>query len=202
MARSEHERAVRDLANQHGWKVSLTKKCHLRLTHEKYHTPIITGGTPSDHRAIKNLRAHLKRAMREVGMESTTAVRAPYRQPTLVETPPEAPAAEAAAEKRKTITRSTAGRITLKLSAVLTQEPLSDPAVYSYASGWSDADVAADVGEGSNADHVRIIRLDLFGKIQSEVRVPKVVVKPLTLAERVTAAESRIEALEALITAS
>ena len=47
------------LAIRNGWRVELTKKCHI-----KFYVPtggiIVSGSTPSDPRSIKNLRSQLR----------------------------------------------------------------------------------------------------------------------------------------------
>lgn len=54
---------VIEAAKRQGWRVDRTKKQHWRfLSPDRNQPPIIFSGTPSDHRAIKNLVARLRRA--------------------------------------------------------------------------------------------------------------------------------------------
>lgn len=51
------------VAEAAGWEVGRTKKGHLRLIPADPTLPIIvTGSTPSDHRAIRNFKSQLRRA--------------------------------------------------------------------------------------------------------------------------------------------
>lgn len=49
-------------ARKQGWKVDLTKSGHVRFKPPTSGQSIITAGTASDHRSLKNLRADLRRA--------------------------------------------------------------------------------------------------------------------------------------------
>jgi predicted RNA binding protein YcfA (HicA-like mRNA interferase family) len=51
------------LAEQHGWSVEGTKNGHLRLRHEQASGVVIVSSTPSDPRALANLRSDLRRAL-------------------------------------------------------------------------------------------------------------------------------------------
>lgn len=62
MARdTKHVRDLLALADELGWELSWTKKNHLVFLKEG-RPPIFAGGTPSDWRAQKNLKARLIRA--------------------------------------------------------------------------------------------------------------------------------------------
>jgi predicted RNA binding protein YcfA (HicA-like mRNA interferase family) len=51
-------------AEARGWRVELTRRGgHVRLTHPDG-TIVVTGSTPSDHRALANLKAQMRRAER------------------------------------------------------------------------------------------------------------------------------------------
>jgi predicted RNA binding protein YcfA (HicA-like mRNA interferase family) len=56
-------RDLRQLAKRAGWTISTTGGGHLRLEHPEANGPVITGSTPSDHRAIRNAVAQMKRAL-------------------------------------------------------------------------------------------------------------------------------------------
>lgn len=47
-----------------GWEVRLTRGDHLRWTHPQASSPVFSAATPSDHRAVKNTRAMLRRVMK------------------------------------------------------------------------------------------------------------------------------------------
>lgn len=60
-------RQAKDLirwAEAHGWSVSKTNGGHLRYTHPDVDTPVFGATSPSDWRAIRNMKARMKRAMR------------------------------------------------------------------------------------------------------------------------------------------
>jgi predicted RNA binding protein YcfA (HicA-like mRNA interferase family) len=57
-------RDLRQLAKRAGWTISTTNGGHLRLEHPEANGPVITGSTPSDHRAIHQARAAMRRALR------------------------------------------------------------------------------------------------------------------------------------------
>lgn len=46
-----------------GWTAERTRGGHLRCSHPLAAYPVFAASTPSDHRAWKNLRSHLKRAL-------------------------------------------------------------------------------------------------------------------------------------------
>lgn len=46
-----------------GWEVALSKKNHLRATHPRATAPLFLGGTPSDRRAVANVRSQAKRLL-------------------------------------------------------------------------------------------------------------------------------------------
>jgi predicted RNA binding protein YcfA (HicA-like mRNA interferase family) len=46
-----------------GWSAERTRGGHLRCSHPHAAYPVFAASTPSDHRAWKNLQAHLKRAL-------------------------------------------------------------------------------------------------------------------------------------------
>lgn len=56
-----------------GWTVSKTNGNHLRLEHPRAEKPIFTSSTPSCARAIKNMEAQCRRALRQVVPHVTTA---------------------------------------------------------------------------------------------------------------------------------
>lgn len=60
-------RQYRDLyraATADGWSVEPTNNGHLRWTHPAASRPVFSASSPSDHRAVLNVRARLRRAMR------------------------------------------------------------------------------------------------------------------------------------------
>jgi len=59
-------RAARDLirrAAAAGWSVAPTRGGHLRFTHPEASVPVFTASTPSDHRALANALATMRRAL-------------------------------------------------------------------------------------------------------------------------------------------
>ena len=54
-------RALLAAARACGWEVTMTKKNHYKLTSPEGGAPVYSGGTPSDWRSNRNLRAHLRR---------------------------------------------------------------------------------------------------------------------------------------------
>lgn len=52
------------MARHPDWDVDQTKGEHLRWRHRPSGKLVFTGGTPSDHRAFKNIEAMLKRVER------------------------------------------------------------------------------------------------------------------------------------------
>jgi hypothetical protein len=46
-----------------GWRVSRTSGGHLRLEHRDATMPVFTASTPSDHRAMRNALATMRRAL-------------------------------------------------------------------------------------------------------------------------------------------
>lgn len=48
-------------AERQGWRVEATKKGHLKFFAPDAENIVTTGGTPSDHRALANLIARLRR---------------------------------------------------------------------------------------------------------------------------------------------
>jgi predicted RNA binding protein YcfA (HicA-like mRNA interferase family) len=50
-------------AEAHGWRVQPTRGGHWKLTHPDGGT-VVTSSSPSDHRALANLKAQLRRAER------------------------------------------------------------------------------------------------------------------------------------------
>lgn len=48
-------------AKKQGWQVSYTKNGHMCLKSPTGGQPIYTASTPSDHRGLKNLVAHMRR---------------------------------------------------------------------------------------------------------------------------------------------
>lgn len=60
-SRDEFQKII-DTAVAQGWKLKLTKKGHRKLLSPDGKTTVVTGGTPSDRRALMNFRADLKRA--------------------------------------------------------------------------------------------------------------------------------------------
>ena len=61
MPRGEIMRRAVEFAEDRGWAVSRTRNNHIRLTRPGY-SPIFCSATPSDHRALMNICASLKRA--------------------------------------------------------------------------------------------------------------------------------------------
>lgn len=53
----------RDLARG-GFSTTLTRGGHIRISHPHMNGPVFAASTPSDHRAIRNLRALIQRKMR------------------------------------------------------------------------------------------------------------------------------------------
>jgi len=62
MPSHEVKQQIRKL-RRNGYIVRMTNN-HLRITHPSLPVPVFAAGTPSDHRALHNLRAHLKRERR------------------------------------------------------------------------------------------------------------------------------------------
>ena len=58
------ERLLRQ-ASACGWQISRTRKSHWLLRHPSG-TVVVTGSTPSDHRALANFKAQLRRAERRI----------------------------------------------------------------------------------------------------------------------------------------
>lgn len=56
-------RAILVEAEQRGWGVEQTRKGHLKLTHPTG-AVVFAASSPSDHRAIKNMEARLRRVER------------------------------------------------------------------------------------------------------------------------------------------
>lgn len=52
------------LAERLGFRASRTRKGHLKFSRPG-HRPVFTGGTPSDTRTLHNLRAELRRSLRD-----------------------------------------------------------------------------------------------------------------------------------------
>jgi hypothetical protein len=59
--RSSYLRDLHTLARAAGWTIALTRGNHIRLTHPKVAAPVFAASTPSDHRALANVRAELQR---------------------------------------------------------------------------------------------------------------------------------------------
>jgi hypothetical protein len=59
-AKKELKEIVRE-AERQDWRVETTKKGHLRFYAPDGETLVTSGGTPSDHRALANLIARLRR---------------------------------------------------------------------------------------------------------------------------------------------
>jgi hypothetical protein len=59
------EREIRKLARRvcRRWAVEPTRNGHLCLTHPDVHGQVIAASTASDHRALKNLQAMLRRSL-------------------------------------------------------------------------------------------------------------------------------------------
>jgi predicted RNA binding protein YcfA (HicA-like mRNA interferase family) len=55
----------RDL-ERNGFSVALTRGGHIRISHPYMNGAVFAASTPSDHRAIHNLRALIRRKMREM----------------------------------------------------------------------------------------------------------------------------------------
>ena len=47
-----------------GFSTTLTRGGHIRISHPYMNGPVFAASTPSDHRAIRNLRALIQRKMR------------------------------------------------------------------------------------------------------------------------------------------
>lgn len=57
-----HLRDIVKVALAAGWTYDVTRGGHPRLTPpDKSLSPVISGGTPSDHRALRNLKSDLRR---------------------------------------------------------------------------------------------------------------------------------------------
>ncbi len=63
MNRAPWQRAVRAIAAEYGCAVRATGHNHLRLAHPSGWV-VVASGTPSDARALRNLRAELRRQAR------------------------------------------------------------------------------------------------------------------------------------------
>lgn len=53
---------LKKLAERQGWQVERTKRGHYKWFAPDNHTIIVSGSTISDHRAIKNQKARMRRA--------------------------------------------------------------------------------------------------------------------------------------------
>ena len=69
MTRSAHARELRDLARQYGASLAVTRRCHYRLDLPNGRV-VFAPGTPSDWRAVRNLRAELRRAAEQANGRS------------------------------------------------------------------------------------------------------------------------------------
>jgi predicted RNA binding protein YcfA (HicA-like mRNA interferase family) len=56
-------RELQRLAERNGWIVRRTNGGHLRLTHPQATTPVFASSTPSDHRALANALAQMRRVL-------------------------------------------------------------------------------------------------------------------------------------------
>jgi hypothetical protein len=54
---------VRELRSE-GFTVEITGNCHLKITHPNMDGPVFSGSSPSCQRANKNLKATIKRKMK------------------------------------------------------------------------------------------------------------------------------------------
>ena len=83
-------RRVLDEARQAGWLASPTRGGHWRLTHPSG-AILVTGSTPSDHRALRNLQAAIRRATHVLAaknaQEPRQRPRRQSRRPMTVEPP-------------------------------------------------------------------------------------------------------------------
>lgn len=52
-----------DAAQAAGWRIEPTNGGHLRWTHPAADRPVFSAASPSDWRAVKNVRARLRRAL-------------------------------------------------------------------------------------------------------------------------------------------
>jgi len=52
------------LAKRHGWRMERSAGGHLRLRHTGTGRSVFAASTPSDHRAIMNVAAEMRRAIR------------------------------------------------------------------------------------------------------------------------------------------
>lgn len=64
MAKSKDFERLQEEYRTAGWTIKRTGGGHLRWTGPKGEGPIFTASTPSDHRAIQNVKAMLRRAAR------------------------------------------------------------------------------------------------------------------------------------------
>lgn len=69
MTRSTHARTMRVLAKEYGATLDVTGGSHYRLRLPSG-AVVFAPGTPSDWRALRNLRANLRRAAGEKGQEN------------------------------------------------------------------------------------------------------------------------------------
>jgi hypothetical protein len=65
MTRAAHARTMRDLAREYGATLDVTGSCHYRLRLPSG-AIVFAPGTPSDWRALRNVRAELRRAAEQV----------------------------------------------------------------------------------------------------------------------------------------
>jgi predicted RNA binding protein YcfA (HicA-like mRNA interferase family) len=61
MAAKKELKEIVKAAEKQGWRVETTKKGHLKFLAPDGINGLTTGGTPSEHRAIANLLASLRR---------------------------------------------------------------------------------------------------------------------------------------------
>ena len=59
--RASWHRQLRDLATAYGWRVLHTRSGHFKLVHPDTGARVYAPGSPSDWRALRNLRSDLRR---------------------------------------------------------------------------------------------------------------------------------------------
>lgn len=61
---TEYTRRLRAEASSGGWTLRRTSKGHLKFTHPDVEGCVYASGTPSDHRALENTLAEMRRKLR------------------------------------------------------------------------------------------------------------------------------------------
>lgn len=60
---SDYARALRKYAKELGYKVTVSRANHFKLTHEKVDGAIYASSTPSDVNTLRNVKANMRRCL-------------------------------------------------------------------------------------------------------------------------------------------